>query len=136
MILPFINIRKVPREMLKTGFNTSIGTLRMLMNGKSCLIPMSRNFSKFLRKISQSYSAKCRRVSPRTFAKKTLGEISKFYFSPRKKIFCVRGEPRRNAKKELFFLADLYVTHHSSRIVDCLLGLVIELSSFTDLFQH
>ena len=36
MILSFINIRKVPREMLKT----SLGTLRMLMNGKSCLIPI------------------------------------------------------------------------------------------------
>ena len=32
---PFINIRKVPREVLKTeGFNTSLGTLRMLMNDK------------------------------------------------------------------------------------------------------
>ena len=42
MILSFINIRKVPREMLKTEgeFNTSLGTLRMLMNGKSCLIPI------------------------------------------------------------------------------------------------
>ena len=36
MILSFINIRKVPWEMLKT----SLGTLRMLMNGKSCLIPI------------------------------------------------------------------------------------------------
>ena len=36
MILSCINIRKVPREMLKT----SLGTLRMLMNGKSCLIPI------------------------------------------------------------------------------------------------
>ena len=36
---PFINIRKVPREVLKTegearGFQTSLGTLRMLMNDK------------------------------------------------------------------------------------------------------
>ena len=36
---PFINIRKVPREVLKTegkirGFQPSRGTLRMLMNGK------------------------------------------------------------------------------------------------------
>ena len=34
---PFINIRKVPREVLKTEgevFNTSRGTLRMLMNDK------------------------------------------------------------------------------------------------------
>ena len=36
MILSFINIRKVPREMLKT----SLRTLQMLMNGKSCLIPI------------------------------------------------------------------------------------------------
>ena len=40
---PFINIRKVPREVLKTkgearGFQPSRGTLRMLMNDKSCLI--------------------------------------------------------------------------------------------------
>ena len=39
----FINIRKVPREVLKTegearGFQSSRGTLRMLMNEKSCLI--------------------------------------------------------------------------------------------------
>ena len=32
---PFINIRKVPREVLKTeGFNTSLGTLRILKNDK------------------------------------------------------------------------------------------------------
>ena len=40
--LPFINIRKVPREVLKTegearGFQSSGGTLRMLMNGKIML---------------------------------------------------------------------------------------------------
>ena len=40
---PFINIRKVPREVLKTegvarGFQHSRGTLRMLINVKSCLI--------------------------------------------------------------------------------------------------
>ena len=39
MIFPFINIRKVPREVLKTedearGFQPSRGTLRMLMNDK------------------------------------------------------------------------------------------------------
>ena len=38
---PFINIRKVPREVLQTegkaqGFQPSQGTLQMLMNGKSC----------------------------------------------------------------------------------------------------
>ena len=31
---PFINIRKVPREMLKTSGEVSRGTLRMLMNDK------------------------------------------------------------------------------------------------------
>ena len=35
MILLFINIRKVPREMLKA----SLGTLRMLMTGKSLFDP-------------------------------------------------------------------------------------------------
>ena len=32
---PFINIRKVPREMLKTSGEVSRGTLRMLMNDKN-----------------------------------------------------------------------------------------------------
>ena len=45
MILTFVNIRKVHREVLKTRnspsvFNTFLGTLRMLMNGKSCLNPL------------------------------------------------------------------------------------------------
>ena len=45
MVIKFINIRKVPREGEKplatpSVFNTSLGTLRMLMNGKSCLIPL------------------------------------------------------------------------------------------------
>ena len=45
MILSFINIRKVPREGWKprvspSFFNTSLETLRMLMNRKSCLIPL------------------------------------------------------------------------------------------------
>ena len=40
MILSFINIRKVPREASPSVFNTSLGTLQMLMNGKSCLIPL------------------------------------------------------------------------------------------------
>ena len=39
MIFPFINIRKVPREVVKTegearGLQPSRGTLRMLMNAK------------------------------------------------------------------------------------------------------
>ena len=38
-------VSKVPREGLKpraspSVFNTSLSTLRMLMNGKSCLIPL------------------------------------------------------------------------------------------------
>ena len=45
MILSFINICKVTREGLKpraspSVFNTSLGTLQILMNGKSCLIPL------------------------------------------------------------------------------------------------
>ena len=41
MILSFINIRKVPRKGCKpraspSVFNNSLGTLRMLMDGKSC----------------------------------------------------------------------------------------------------
>ena len=47
------------------------------------------------------------RTSPRNFAEKTLGEISDFYFSPRKELFRARGVPQRNTKKELFSLADL-----------------------------
>ena len=35
MILSFINIRKVPSPLV---FNTSLGTLENIMNGKSCLI--------------------------------------------------------------------------------------------------
>ena len=56
---------------------------------------------------------KSRGVSPRNFTEKTLGEIINFYFSLRqkkkKKIFRVRGVLRRNAKKELFSWADLYL---------------------------
>ena len=33
-MIPFINIRKVPREVLKTEGEASRGTLRMLMNDK------------------------------------------------------------------------------------------------------
>ena len=45
MILPFINIGEVPQGVLKTegvalGFQHSPETWRMLMNGKSCLIPI------------------------------------------------------------------------------------------------
>ena len=48
MILSFINISKIPREVLKTsGFALDfqhlpwdLGTLQMLMNGKSCYIPI------------------------------------------------------------------------------------------------
>ena len=50
-----------------------------------------------------------RGVSPRNFAEKTLGKISDFYFSPRKQLFRAKGVPRRNAKKELFSWADLYL---------------------------
>ena len=54
--------------------------------------------------------AKFRGVSPRNFAEKILGEISD-YFSSRKKIYRARGVLRRNAKKEPFSWADLYVTY-------------------------
>ena len=42
---PCINIRWVPRAMLKTsgcalGFQVLLGTQRMLMHGKTCLIPL------------------------------------------------------------------------------------------------
>ena len=60
-----------------------------------------RNFAECLREISLSFSAK--------FRGESLGEISDFYFSARKKIFRARGVPRRNAKKELFSWADLYI---------------------------
>ena len=39
MILSFINICKVPREASPSVFNTSLGTLRMLMNGKIMFDP-------------------------------------------------------------------------------------------------
>ena len=61
--------------------------------------------------------AKFHGVSPRNFAEKTLGEISDFYFSPRKKLFRIRGVPRRNAKKELFSWADLYLQINVN--IDC-----------------
>ena len=46
-----------------------------------------RNVAECLREMSRSFSANFRGVSPRNFAEKTLGEISDFYFSPRKKLF-------------------------------------------------
>ena len=59
---------------------------------------------------------KCRGVSPRNFVEKTLGEISDFYFSPRKQIFRARAVPRRNAEKKSFFFswADLYICRAGS----------------------
>ena len=45
---------------------------------------------------------KCRGVSPRNFAEKTLAEISDLYFSPRKILFRARGVLRRNAKRSFF----------------------------------
>ena len=56
-----------------------------------------RNVTEFLCKLSRSFSAK------------TLGEISNFYFSLQKNLFRARVVPRRNAKKELFSWADLYL---------------------------
>ena len=63
-----------------------------------------RNLAECLREISRSFSANFRGETPRNFAEKTLGEISDFYFSPRKKLFRARGVPRRNAKKKAFSL--------------------------------
>ena len=41
MILSFTNIRKVSRESENVVFfNTSLGTLGMLINEKSCLVPL------------------------------------------------------------------------------------------------
>ena len=60
-----------------------------------------RNLAEFFRELF--------RVSPQNFTEKTLGEISDFYFSPRKQLFRARGVPRRNARKELFSWADLYM---------------------------
>ena len=68
-----------------------------------------RNLAECLREMSRSFSANFCGVSPRNFAEKTLGEISDFYLSLRKKLFRARGVPRRNAKKELFSWADLYI---------------------------
>ena len=53
MILSFINIRKVSREGRKpraspSVFNNALGTLRMLMNGISCLIPLLKARMLFL----------------------------------------------------------------------------------------
>ena len=58
--------------------------------------------------ISRSFSANFRGVSPQNFAEKTLGEISDFYFPPRKKLFRARSVLRRKVKQELFFWSDLY----------------------------
>ena len=52
---------------------------------------------------------KSRGVSPRNVAEKTLGELIHFYFLREKNLFRSRGVPRRNAKKELFSWADLYM---------------------------
>ena len=64
-----------------------------------------RNLTKFLRKMSRSFSANVLEVSQQNVAEKTVGDISDFYFSPRKKKKNrVRGVPRRNAKKKVYFL--------------------------------
>ena len=68
-----------------------------------------RNLAEFLHEMSRSFSANFRGVSPRNFAEKTFGEIIRFFFSPPKNLYRTRGVPRRNAKKELFSGADLYM---------------------------
>ena len=69
-----------------------------------------RNLVVCLREISRSVSANFRGVSPRNFAKNTLGEISDFYFSPRKKYISRKGCTAAKREKELFSLADLYIS--------------------------
>ena len=59
--------------------------------------------------ISQNFSANFRGISPRNLAEKPLGDKSDIYFSPWIFFFRARGVPRRNAKKELFSWADLYL---------------------------
>ena len=61
-----------------------------------------RNFAEFHREISRSFSANLRGDSPRNLAKKTLGETSDFYFSPRFFYFRARSVPGQNAKQEPF----------------------------------
>ena len=64
-----------------------------------------RNLAECLREIAQSFSANFRGVSPRIFAVKILGEISEFYFSPRKKIISRKGSSAaKREKKKSFFL--------------------------------
>ena len=48
--------------------------------------------------------AKFRGVFPRNFAKKTLGEINDFYFSPRKKIISRKRCSAAKREKKDFFL--------------------------------
>ena len=62
-----------------------------------------RNLAEFLRKMLRSFSANFRRVSPRNFAKKILGEIIHFYFSPRKIISC-KGSSATKSEKRAFSL--------------------------------
>ena len=61
------------------------------------------------REISRSFSAKSCGISPRN-VEEFLGEISDFYFSPRKKIFRARGVPRR---KKSFFLGLICMYRHT-----------------------
>ena len=59
-----------------------------------------RNLSHSLCEMLRSFSANFRRVSPRNFAEEILGEISDFYFSPRKHYFAqgvFHGETRKNS---------------------------------------
>ena len=69
-----------------------------------------RNVAECLREMSRSFSANFCGVSPRNFEEKTLGEISDFYFSPRKKIISRKECTAAKREKELFSWADLYAT--------------------------
>ena len=70
-----------------------------------------RNLTEFLREMSRSFSANFRGVSPQNFAEKILGEISDFYFPPRKKIISRKGcsAAKREKKRAFFSWADLYI---------------------------
>ena len=63
-----------------------------------------RNVAEILREMSRKFSANLRGVSPRHFPVKTLGEISVFYFSPRKKHISRKGCSAAKREKRAFFL--------------------------------
>ena len=63
-----------------------------------------RNIAEFLREMSRSFSVNFRGVSPWNFEEKSLGEISDFYFSPRKKHISRRRCSAAKRERRSFFL--------------------------------